>query len=110
VTFESPIAPYSPGNDPWDIIAASPQMEARIAGALAGHRAMPSRYEGQFAAYHAALTTGAALPVTLADARASLELATALYHSAAANAVVTLPIAPDHPSYSSWTNPKDSVR
>jgi len=63
---------------------------------------VPSRYEGQFAAYHAALTTGAALPVTLADARSSLELATALYYSAATGAAVDLPIASDHPAYNGW--------
>jgi predicted dehydrogenase len=102
VTFESTPTPYSPGDDPWEIVPASPETEARIAAALAGYRAVPPRYEGQFAAYHAALTTGAALPVTLADARSSLELATALYHSAATGVAVTLPIAADHPSYKGW--------
>jgi predicted dehydrogenase len=102
VTFESPIAPYSPGEDPWEIVPASPEAEARIANALASYRAVPSRYEGQFAAYHVALTTGAALPVTLADARSSLELATALYHSAATGTAVSLPIATDHPAYCGW--------
>ena len=105
VTFESLTSPYSTGDDPWEILTASPEAEARITGALVGYRAVLPRYEGQFAAYHAALTTGAALPVTLADARSSLELATALYHSAAANAVVTLPIALDHPSYEGWPPP-----
>jgi len=42
------------------------------------------------------------LPVTLADARISLELITALYHSAATCAEVTLPIERDHPSYGGW--------
>jgi predicted dehydrogenase len=102
VTFESAPTAYSPGDDPWEIVPASPEAEARIAAALAGYRAVPSRYEGQFADYHAALTTGAALPVTLADARFSLELATAFYHSAAAGVAVTLPIAADHPSYKGW--------
>jgi predicted dehydrogenase len=54
------------------------------------------------AAYHAALAANGALPVTLADARRSLELVTALYHSAANGTVVTLPIAADHPSYNGW--------
>ena len=98
VTFESALAPYSPGDDPWEIVPASPEAEAQIADALAGYRAVPSRYEGQFAAYHAALTTGAALPITLIDARSSLELAAALYHSAATGTAVTLPIAADHPA------------
>jgi predicted dehydrogenase len=102
VTFESAQAPYSPGDDPWEIIPASPEAELRIAEALADYRPVPSRYEGQFGAYHAALTTGGPLPVTLADARSSLELVTALYHSAAPGAVVPLPIAADHPSYDGW--------
>src|SRR5262249_30181053 len=51
-TFESALAPYSPGDEPWEIIAASPEAEARIAAALSGYRPVSSRYEGQFAAYH----------------------------------------------------------
>jgi predicted dehydrogenase len=102
VTLESALAPYSPGDDPWEMIPASPEAELRIAEALADYRPVPSRYEGQFAAYHAALMTGGPLPVTLADARSSLELATALYHSAATGTAVTLPIAADHPSYNGW--------
>ena len=99
VTFESALAPYSPGDDPWEVVPASPEAEARIANSLTGYRAVASRYEGQFAAYHAALTSGAASPVTLSDARTSLELATALYHSAATGLPVTLPITADHPAY-----------
>jgi len=93
VTFESVQAPYSPGDDPWDIVPASPEAKQRIADALADYRPVPSRYKGQIGAYHAALTSGGPLPVTLADARASLELATALYDSAAAATAVILPIA-----------------
>jgi predicted dehydrogenase len=102
LTFESTHAPYSPGDDPWEIIPASPEAELRIAEALADYRPVPSRYEGQFSAYHAALTTGGPLPVTLADACASLELATALYHSAATGTAVSLPITADHPRYNGW--------
>jgi hypothetical protein len=39
---------------------------------------VPSRFEGLIGVYHQSLATGAGLPVTLADARCSLELATAL--------------------------------
>jgi hypothetical protein len=42
--------------------------------------------------------------VTLADARQSLELVTALYHSAAIGRVVHLPIRRDHPGYNGWQN------
>jgi hypothetical protein len=54
------------------------------------------------ASYHHALETGGPLPVTLADARRSLELITALYHAAETGAAVTLPIEKDHPKYGSW--------
>jgi predicted dehydrogenase len=109
-TFESASTAYSPGDEPWQIIPTSPEAEAQIAAALADYRPVPSRYEGQFAAYHEALGTGTALPVTLADARSSLELATALYHSASSGTVVNMPIAAGHPSYNGWPDPKDSVR
>ena len=102
VTFESSHAPYSPGDEPWEIIPASPEAGNRIAGALAGYRPAPSQFTGLMSAYHEALTAGGALPMSLTDARQSLELATALYHSAATGAAVELPIAPDHPSYAGW--------
>ena len=102
VTFESSHAPYSPGDDPWQIIPASPAVTERIANALAGQHFGPSGFEGLLGMYHTALTTGGVLPVTLADARQSTELVTALYHSAATGTVVNLPIAPDHPRYDGW--------
>jgi predicted dehydrogenase len=102
VTFESTQSPYAPGDGPWEIVPASPEIERRIADALADHRFVPSRFEGLMAAYHAALTTGDAFPVTLADARRSIEPITALNHSAATGAPVSLPIGPDHPRYTGW--------
>jgi hypothetical protein len=41
-------------------------------------------------------------PVTLADARLSLELVTAMYDSAQTSKAVELPIGEDHPKYGSW--------
>jgi predicted dehydrogenase len=102
VTFESSLAPYSPGDDPWQIIAASPQAEARFAEALQGWVPVASRFEGLMASYHQALENDGPLPVTLADARRSLELITALYHSAETGEPVSLPIGVDHPKYRSW--------
>jgi predicted dehydrogenase len=99
VTFESCEKPYAPGDDPWQIIPASPEARDRIAEALSDHRSVPSGFDGLLGAYHTALMTSAALPLTLADARQSLELVTALYHSAETGTVVNLPIGPDHPRY-----------
>jgi predicted dehydrogenase len=102
VTFESSQAPYAPGDDPWQIIAASPDAEARIARALEDWWSVPSRFEGLMASYHTALESAGPLPVTLADARRSLELITALYHAAETGTAVALPIGTDHPKYASW--------
>jgi predicted dehydrogenase len=102
VTFESSQAPYSPGDDPWNIVPGSPEAAGRIADALVGYEFAPSRFEGLLGAYHAALASGAAVPVTLADARRSLELATALYYSTATGTLVAMPIGADHPYYRGW--------
>lgn len=102
VTFESSLSPYTPGDEPWQIMPASPNAANAIDQALAGWHFVSSRYAGLFAAYHTALETWGPLPVTLAEARASLELITALYHSAATGRSVDLPIAADHPRYRSW--------
>jgi len=52
--------------------------------------------------YHAALAAGSEFPVTLADARRSLELVTALFYSAETGAAVSLPIGVGHPRYMGW--------
>jgi predicted dehydrogenase len=99
---ESALEPYNPGTEPWSFAPASPAIDARIAAALADFEVLPERFAGQLIRFHRALIGEAALPVTLADARASLELVTALYHSAATSLPVSLPIGPGHPRYTSW--------
>ena len=56
----------------------------------------------QFALLHEAIMGGGPLPVTVEDARRSIELAAALYHSAATATDVPLPLATDHPTYRGW--------
>jgi predicted dehydrogenase len=102
VTFESCLEPYAPGNDPWQILPASPEAELRIAELLSDWRFVEPRFATQLERYHAALEGGSELPVTLADARRAVELITALYHSAETRAEVLLPLAPDHPKYAGW--------
>lgn len=102
VTFESSLSPYNPGADPWAIIPADATAAARVDAALEDWQPIPPRFTGQMAAYHRALEGGGALPVTLDDARRSLELITALYHSADLGCAVDLPLAADHPKYDDW--------
>ena len=102
VTFESSLSPYAFGDDPWRIIPADDAVAAQIDAATADYRPLGRRFAGQFAAFHTALTTGAPMPVTTADARVSLELLTALYDSARRGTDVPLPSAPDHVGYRGW--------
>jgi predicted dehydrogenase len=94
--------PYRPGEEPWHFVGKTAQIDAAIAAALADFEPSLESFAGQLARIHACLTQGAPMPVTLADARASLELITAIYYSAESGTPQTLPIAPDHPRYASW--------
>ncbi|MBI3706808.1 MAG: Gfo/Idh/MocA family oxidoreductase [Proteobacteria bacterium] len=102
LTAESSAAPYTPGSEPWTFTPAGSEIGARIDAALADFRPKAERFAGQFADFHAALESGGKLPITVDDARAAIELLTALYHSAAAGAAVDLPLAADHPKYGGW--------
>jgi predicted dehydrogenase len=103
LTVESRSAhPYRIGDDPWYFKGKTPAVEAAIAAAFAEFKPSEESFAGQFARIHASITGGVSLPVTLADARASLELITAIYHSAESGTAVTLPLAADHPKYANW--------
>ena len=81
VTAESSLEPYAPGLDPWRFVAEDDTLQAQIDAALAEVPQTVEGYARQFELFHAAVTRNAALPVTLADARNSLELVTAAYQS-----------------------------
>lgn len=99
---ESNTRAYSNSGEPWSYSADTPELEGAIAAALEGYQPLPEGFPGQFYRFHRALRDGTELPVTLADARASLELITALYYSAQTEQSVELPIGPDHPKYGGW--------
>jgi predicted dehydrogenase len=99
---ESNTRPYTNSGDPWAFTGDTPELEARIAEALARFTPLPEGYEGQFFRFHRALRDGAEPPVTLADARAALELITAMYHSARTGQSVALPLGEGHPLYAGW--------
>ena len=102
LTAESNRSPYNPGTTPWTFTAADPERQKQIDAAIAEVPLGPERNAGQFLRLHKALTEGGPLPVSIADARPSLELVTAAYHSARTGEAVNLPIRPDHPLYESW--------
>ena len=98
----SSLSPYTPNRDPWTFIPKAPKDKAYIDEALAGVTLGAEGYTEQFDGFHATLLTGSALPITWADGRRSIELLTALYHSARSGQKVTLPLAKSHPAYKGW--------
>jgi predicted dehydrogenase len=103
LTAESNRLPYASGlGDPWTFTGDTPEIKAQIEESLARFTPLPEGYAGQFLRLHQALADGTPPPVTLQDARASLELVTALYDSARRGQAVELPITADHPLYASW--------
>lgn len=99
---ESQTEPYTMSRDPWTFVAEDDAHQARIDAALAAFVPTEDSYTRQFELFHSALENGGELPVTLADARASLELITAAYQSSRTNRAVALPLGADHPLYRSW--------
>jgi predicted dehydrogenase len=102
LTAESNRSPYNPGTTPWRFIAADPDRQAAIDAAVAEVPLGPERNAGQFLRLHKALLENGQLPVSIADARPSLELLTAAYHSARTGEAVRLPLHRDHPLYAGW--------
>jgi predicted dehydrogenase len=102
LSAESNLAPYRNSHDPWTFTGDSPELAARIRATLDRFAPLPEHYAGQLLRFHQAITAGTALPVTVADARASLELITAVYHAGRTRQVETLPLGADHPLYASW--------
>ena len=78
VTFESSQAPYARATTPGRSFRLRTRPRRGSPRGCATGPSLPPRFNGLMARYHAALETNAELPVTLADARQSLELVTAL--------------------------------
>jgi len=102
LSAESNTRPYTNSGDPWTFTGDTPESTARIDAALARFTPLPEGFEGQFYRLYDALRDGAEPPVTLADARRSLELITAMYTSARSGQAVDLPLDRAHPGYTGW--------
>ncbi|AJD46382.1 Gfo/Idh/MocA family oxidoreductase [Rhizobium sp. SEMIA 4085] len=99
---ESILEPYTMGRDPWSFIAGTEEHQKRVDEALAGYEVKEDGYTRQFELFHQAIVEDKEPPVTLQDARNSLELVTAAYHSQRTGKPTPLPITAEHPLYHSW--------
>ncbi len=102
VTMEGHGEVYASSKEPWEFTPKAPKDQAWLDAALAGAPVHKEGFARQFEAFHAALMAGTPPPVTVAEARASLELITAIYHSARTGERVALPLEADHPAYRGW--------
>ena len=102
VTIESGGPVYMSSQEPWSFLPRPPKDQTWLDAALAGAPSGKEGFDAQLALLHQALETGEASPVTVADARQSLELVTAIYHSARTGMRVNLPITAEHPAYRGW--------
>ncbi len=102
LTAESNTRPYTSSGDPWVFTGDTPEIQRAVGAALETFIEHPDSYTGQFLRFHHALENNTELPVTLQDARDSLELATAMYRSARTGKEVKLPILETDADYSSW--------
>lgn len=93
-----------PGDEPWLIIPQRPELaEALNAKAAEVPAVEHVTFARQFELFHDAIGKRLPFPVTLDDARRTLELVTALFHANESRSVVDLPIGPGHPLYRGWT-------
>jgi predicted dehydrogenase len=102
LTAESNTQAYQNTADPWTFDGDTPEMEHKIEETLSNFRPLPEDFAGQFYRFYQAVHNDAELPVTLADARASLELVAAIYHSAETGQAVELPMSTNHPKYADY--------
>lgn len=102
VTMESDHSPYNPGGAPWTFTCRKPEIADQVDAIIRSVGTVEHTFSGQMLAYHAALMNGTELPMTLADARRSIELASALHYSSRTATEVVLPLGKQHPYYRSW--------
>jgi predicted dehydrogenase len=102
LAVESNTLPYNNTSDEWTFSGDTPEMEEAVQAALQLFEPLPEGMEGQFYRYYLALKNGTELPVTLQDARNSLEFVTAIYAASRTREEVRLPLSQDHSMYTGW--------
>jgi predicted dehydrogenase len=99
LTAESNTEPYANSREPWAISPVDKESAAAIGEALNDFQAGLEGYEGQFSRFFTALQEGKEPPVTIDDARRSIEFIAAAYHSSESGERVELPLGRQHPKY-----------
>jgi predicted dehydrogenase len=93
----------NPANEPWVVIPRSREIGLAIDAKMAEIAPQNGWFVRQFELFHASIVNAGPFPVTLEDARTSIELITAMFHSDETGETVVLPIPATHPKYAGWT-------
>lgn len=91
-----------PGNEPWTVIPKTHEIGKAIEAKMSEIGPQKIWFARQYELFHEAILTGGPFPVTLSDARASIELITALFASDESGSATRLPINELHPKYHGW--------
>lgn len=102
LTAESSLNPYNPGTSGWTFTARNPAIQRAMDEKLDAYEEHAEGFARQFELAHASFTGNAPEPVSLDDARASLELISAIYRSSRDGLAVYLPLGPGSPDYTGW--------
>lgn len=102
LTAESGLSPYHPAGEGWTFEAREPELQGEVDALVAGCGRPAERFAGLFADVARKLRGEPNDAVTPADGRRSIELVTALYHSARSGEKTSLPVTQDHPLYRGW--------
>ena len=99
---ESNQMPYGNTQDPWTFLGDDAEIDQKILKALDAFSTPATGLKAQFLGYHKAVVSGSPLPLTLVEARQSIELLTGIYASARSKQAIAFPIGRDHPDYDGW--------
>jgi predicted dehydrogenase len=102
LTAQSSLAPYNPGTNPWTFEARDSELKAKIDDIVEKHEQHAEGFTRQFELAYDAFLGAAELPVSLADARASLEIISGIYRSSRGVGKVDLPLASTVAEYPGW--------
>lgn len=91
-----------PANEPWTIVPKNDEVGRAIEAKMREVAPRHAWFVRQYELFADAIAAGTPFPVTLADARASIELITAMFESDETRSVVRLPINAGHPKYEGW--------
>ncbi len=95
-------APYDPGAEPWQFRARPEGTQPQVDMALRDFSPGPTGFTGLLTHIYTALGSKGEAAVMQETGRQSIELASAIYHSAATGEDVRLPMVQEHPAYAGW--------